>query len=77
MHMEPSAHGIRIECVQIPVGDVSLDGDLSLPSDPHGLVVFAHGGGSSRRSRRNRFVAGQLHLSDLGTLLFDLLTEEE
>ncbi|MEA2272371.1 MAG: putative phosphoribosyl transferase [Solirubrobacteraceae bacterium] len=54
-----------------------LDGDLRIPEDPVGLVVFAHGSGSSRRSPRNRFVAGALGRAGLGTLLMDLLTQEE
>jgi putative phosphoribosyl transferase len=54
-----------------------LDGDLRIPEDPVGLVVFAHGSGSSRRSPRNRFVAGALGRARLGTLLMDLLTPEE
>jgi putative phosphoribosyl transferase len=56
---------------------ISLPGQLALPETAHGLVLFAHGSGSSRTSPRNRFVAGVLHESWLGTLLFDLLTEQE
>ena len=52
-------------------------GDLHLPDDPHGLVVFAHGSGSSRHSPRNRLVARVLDEAELGTLLIDLLTAEE
>lgn len=63
--------------VAIPCGNVSLVGDLTLPDDPLGLVVFAHGSGSSRLSPRNRYVAGELQAGGLGTLLFDLLTPEE
>lgn len=63
--------------VWIPVGSTLLDGDLVLPANPSGIVVFAHGSGSSRLSPRNRFVAGVLHEGGLGTLLLDLLTEEE
>jgi dienelactone hydrolase len=73
----PSAlHEIHAE-VRIPVGQVRLDGDLTLPAAPHGVVVFAHGSGSSRFSSRNRFVAQQLREAGLGTLLMDLLTPEE
>ncbi|GAA4426307.1 hypothetical protein GCM10023148_29650 [Actinokineospora soli] len=54
-----------------------LVGDLVLPDDPAGLVVFAHGSGSSRRSPRNRAVAGTLNAAGFGTLLLDLLTEDE
>jgi putative phosphoribosyl transferase len=56
---------------------VALSGDLSLPADAHGLVVFAHGSGSSRHSARNRAVAEVLRHARLGTLLLDLLTEKE
>lgn len=63
--------------VQIPAGNVMLDGDLYHPTKTNGLVVFAHGSGSSRHSPRNRYVAEVLRNSGLGTLLFDLLTPEE
>lgn len=63
--------------VRIPADQVSLEGEVTLPSEPAGLVVFAHGSGSSRLSPRNRQVARQLEAAGLGTLLFDLLTEEE
>jgi putative phosphoribosyl transferase len=56
---------------------VSLPGRLQLPAPSTGLVIFAHGGGSSRSSPRNEFVASVLHESWIGTLLFDLLTEQE
>ncbi len=62
---------------RVVAGDVILDGDLVVPDGASGLVVFAHGSGSSRRSPRNRFVAGVLHQAGLATLLFDLLTAEE
>ncbi|WP_265108479.1 dienelactone hydrolase family protein [Halosolutus halophilus] len=61
----------------IPVGDATLEGELAVPADAGGLVVFAHGSGSSRHSPRNNFVAETLRKRGLGTLLFDLLTEEE
>ncbi|MGH3982913.1 MAG: dienelactone hydrolase family protein [Pseudonocardiaceae bacterium] len=54
-----------------------LAGDLTVPSDPLGIVVFAHGSGSSRHSSRNRAVAEDLQRSDFATLLLDLLTEDE
>lgn len=54
-----------------------LEGDLSLPESPVGLIVFAHGSGSSRMSPRNQFVAQVLNEGGLGTLLFDLLTPQE
>src|SRR5437763_11904008 len=63
--------------VSIPVQDVVLHGDLVVPEQPRGLVLFAHGSGSSRRSSRNRYVAGVLQQARIGTLLFDLLTEAE
>jgi putative phosphoribosyl transferase len=63
--------------VRLEVADVSLSGDLSLPADARGLVLFAHGSGSSRRSPRNRAVAEVLQHRRLGTLLLDLLTERE
>jgi putative phosphoribosyl transferase len=64
--------------VRIPAGSVSLPGDLEVPDGALGLVVFAHGSGSSRTSPRNREVASVLRASGrLGTLLFDLLTPEE
>lgn len=63
--------------VAIPAGTHTLPGRLSLPPGPTGVIVFAHGSGSSRHSPRNRLVAGVLEGAGLGTLLFDLLTEEE
>ncbi|NCX98859.1 MAG: alpha/beta hydrolase [Planctomycetia bacterium] len=56
---------------------IKLPGRLALPTPPTGLVLFAHGSGSSRHSPRNMHVAGILHESWIGTLLFDLLTEQE
>jgi pimeloyl-ACP methyl ester carboxylesterase len=61
----------------IPADGVSLDGTLALPAGAHGVVVFAHGSGSSRFSPRNTFVADELRKAGLGTLLFDLLTRDE
>ena len=63
--------------MQIPAGDVSLAGDLELPEDAAGVVLFAHGSGSSRHSPRNQYVARMLRAAGSGTLLFDLLTREE
>jgi len=63
--------------VQIPVEDVELEGMLDIPDGAEGLVVFAHGSGSSRKSPRNNFVAEVIRERGLGTLLFDLLTEKE
>jgi putative phosphoribosyl transferase len=64
--------------VKIPVGDdISLDGELVIPIEARGVVVFAHGSGSSRHSPRNRAVAAALNAGGLGTLLLDLLSAEE
>jgi len=63
--------------VRIPVGDAHLVGDLVLPDHPAGIVLFAHGSGSSRRSPRNRLVADTLNEAGFGTLLVDLLTPAE
>lgn len=63
--------------VDIPVDGVELEGLLEVPQEASGLVVFAHGSGSSRKSPRNNFVAEVIRDRGLGTLLFDLLTEEE
>ena len=63
--------------LQIPVGEVALTGDLEIPEKARGLVLFAHGSGSSRRSPRNQAVAEVLRDAGLATLLFDLLTQEE
>jgi pimeloyl-ACP methyl ester carboxylesterase len=61
----------------VRVGPRALPGELAWPQQPIGLVVFAHGSGSSRHSPRNRYVAQVLHEHRLGTLLFDLLTGDE
>lgn len=63
--------------VVIGAGGVELEGDLAIPPGAHGVVVFAHGSGSSRHSSRNRFVAEVLRQGALGTLLLDLLTSRE
>jgi dienelactone hydrolase len=63
--------------VQIEIGGIALDGDLVLPSRTRGVVLFAHGSGSSRHSPRNQEVARALHKGMLGTLLLDLLTRRE
>lgn len=68
---------IASQPVRIPAGRVLLEGDLASPPSPQGLVIFAHGSGSSRSSPRNRFVAGALNQRGLATLLFDLLTRDE
>ncbi|MGE0877492.1 MAG: phosphoribosyltransferase family protein [Acidimicrobiia bacterium] len=65
------------EYVTVDAGTVGLEGRLTLPAHPAGVVVFAHGSGSSRHSSRNRYVASVLEQAGLGTLLFDLLTQDE
>lgn len=63
--------------VTVPLNGLALMGDLYLPMRAKGLVIFAHGSGSSRLSARNRYVAEVLHEHKVGTLLIDLLTLEE
>jgi len=62
---------------QIPTGHFHLEGELQLPERAAGIVLFAHGSGSSRKSPRNQFVARTIREAGVGTLLFDLLTPEE
>ena len=68
---------LRDEEVQVVAAPVSVAGHLTIPENPRGVVVFAHGSGSSRHSPRNRYVAEVLNEAGLATLLFDLLTPEE
>lgn len=63
--------------VRVPVGNKTIHADLTVPIGARGLVLFAHGSGSSRFSQRNRWVASELHWGRLATLLVDLLTDEE
>lgn len=67
------------QSVQIPVpaDTVTLEGNLSIPDGATGIVLFAHGSGSSRHSSRNRFVAQEVQRAGIATLLFDLLTAQE
>ena len=65
------------QSIQIAIGSVSLFGDLTTVEGSPGMVIFVHGSGSGRHSRRNRYVAKVLQDAGFGTLLFDLLTEEE
>ena len=65
------------QIVHIPVESVVLEGVLDVPQDAHAVVIFAHGSGSSRHSKRNKYVAQVLREDSLATLLFDLLTKEE
>lgn len=70
-------HTATARAVTITAEGATLAGDLSIPTDARGIVVFAHGSGSSRHSPRNRFVADILRAGGLATLLMDLLTEAE
>jgi putative phosphoribosyl transferase len=63
--------------VQIKAGSVLLNGELNVPKEATGIVLFAHGSGSSRHSPRNQYVARVIREAGVGTLLFDLLTREE
>jgi putative phosphoribosyl transferase len=74
--VESAGEGSRHE-ISIDAGNVRLEGTLSLPKDPKGIVLFAHGSGSSRHSPRNRYVAEVLQSHGIATLLFDLLTRDE
>src|SRR2546423_15494360 len=65
------------QLVRVAAGRVMLEGNLGIPVDARGLVLFAHGSGSSRFSPRNRYVARGLNEAGLATLLVDLLTPEE
>jgi putative phosphoribosyl transferase len=65
------------QIVHVPAGRATLEGNLVVPPRARGVVLFAHGSGSSRHSRRNQFVARQLQDGGLATLLIDLLTPEE
>lgn len=68
---------IKKQTLDIPLKEVMLKGDLSIPAQAHGIIIFAHGTGSSRLSTRNRMVAEFLNKQGLATLLFDLLTPSE
>ncbi len=74
--VESSSGGSKSD-VSIDLDNVQLEGILSIPHDPKGIVLFVHGSGSSRHSSRNRYVAGVLQTQGIATLLFDLLTNEE
>ncbi|MBT2517722.1 alpha/beta hydrolase [Streptomyces sp. ISL-90] len=73
---DSTGSGTRIP-VRIPHRDIELDGDLTVPAHPRGLVVFAHGSGSGRHSPRNQHVAADLVSAGFATLLMDLLTPAE
>ena len=74
---ESSSNGKNNNEVRIPINSIVLEGNLVIPEEAHGIVVFAHGSGSSRHSSRNKYVAWELQKKGFGTLLFDLLTAEE
>lgn len=67
----------RVRSLDVEIGRLRLPGILAIPEDPRGLVIFAHGSGSSRLSPRNAHAAACLHELSIATLLFDLLTERE
>jgi putative phosphoribosyl transferase len=69
--------GIQEQSLHVGLGEAELAGDLTIPPEAKGLVLFAHGSGSSRHSPRNRYVAGELHRAHIGTFLVDLLTANE
>jgi putative phosphoribosyl transferase len=73
----PRVAGGAEQTVRVAAGPVTLEGTLAIPSDARGVVLFAHGSGSSRHSPRNRFVAEALREAGLATLLVDLLTPTE
>ncbi len=73
----PTPPKIAVSPVTIDAEAVQLQGELALPGKARGVVLFAHGSGSSRHSPRNAYVAGVLHAAGLATLLFDLLTMAE
>lgn len=73
----PHLQGVLEETVEIPCGSIVISGDLSIPADAKGIVIFAHGSGSSRRSPRNRAVGEELQKRGLATLLLDLQTAQE
>jgi len=79
LQSSPGGAGIAIEHVAVSVAadSVLLEGDLSVPTSAAGVVLFAHGSGSSRHSPRNRYVADLLNDAGLATLLIDLLTADE
>jgi putative phosphoribosyl transferase len=75
--MAREIEAMHMSRVRVPIEDQFLHGDLGMPPGSHGIVVFAHGSGSSRHGRRNQYVARALERRDLATLLIDLLTPQE
>ena len=74
---DSAAETLDEHLVEVPLGSITLHGNLALPRGPAGVVLFAHGSGSGRHSPRNRYVARLLNETKLATLLVDLLTPEE
>src|SRR5437763_2041752 len=74
---KPESVSVWSQQVSLASGKVRLDGELSVPRGARGVVLFAHGSGSSRHSPRNQYVARVIREAGVGTLLFDLLTREE
>jgi len=74
---QPQARPVPGDDVRVDVGTAVLAGELTMPANPSGIVIFAHGSGSSRHSPRNTYVARVLNDAGIGTLLFDLLTTGE
>ncbi len=74
---DSAAETLNEHLVEIPLGSVTLYGNLALPREPAGVVLFVHGSVGGRHSRRNRYVARLLNEAKLATLLVDLLTVEE
>jgi pimeloyl-ACP methyl ester carboxylesterase len=72
-----ATHNLEERLVRVQLDSITLEGNLTIPENAEGIVLFAHGSGSSRHSPRNRFVAQILHQGNLATLLFDLLTRQE
>ena len=76
--MATQTRNVHVETIDVPAGaQIHLTGDLVVPPSASGVVLFAHGSGSSRFSSRNRFVATKLNEANLATLLIDLLTPDE
>lgn len=70
-------HLVNLDTLHLPLNEVQLKGDISIPQNAHSLVIFAHGSGSSRLSPRNQMVASYLNEHGIATFLFDLLTSDE
>ncbi|HEV3166946.1 MAG TPA: dienelactone hydrolase family protein [Isosphaeraceae bacterium] len=77
MNTIPQQPDGRVRVVRVGIGPLALEGTLALPEKARGIVLFAHGSGSSRHSPRNQHVARMLRDAGLGTLLIDLLTTDE